>query len=236
MTILRSIWIRNNTTAPLEFLGIEIPANSAVDFSSEPDIDLQTDETLVAAILAGDVSVGDGTVFSGGSSALTQLIVPPLPLILTAVGVHSAVAPSVMFRHNGSVIQKTGSSAFSTLPFPSLVRDGDEYTYDMAMNKIAINRDGWYKIGVQLGISPSGHEDKKLEGEYTIFVNDVVREGSRGHSSHPEHGGIVNIYLQDYVKIVGGDTVDVRWRRVNGRRNSKIKTLVNSCNISIERS
>ena len=106
----------------------------------------------------------------------------------------------------------------------------------MAMNKIAINRDGLYKIGVQLGISPNGHDDKKLEGEYAIFVNDIIREGSHGHSSHPEHGGIVNIYLQDYVKIVSGDTVDIRWRKVNGRRNSKIQTISNSCNISIERS
>jgi len=88
MAILRNIFLRNNTLAPLEFLGIEIPAGGIEDFSYESDIDIQTDPTLVAAIQAGNISIGDGVTFAATAAAgMTNLLSPPLPASLTALGI-----------------------------------------------------------------------------------------------------------------------------------------------------
>jgi len=235
--ILRSVWLRNNTASPLEFLGIEIAPNSQEDFSYESDLDLQTDDTLVAALLSGSISIGDGTVFKPVSEAINGVLYPPITPSLIANGtVAPQLSPQLLYRVNGNQSQNVPHYSETTLLFSSLTREDNAFIYDLSTGKITITSDGWFKI---LSIITMDNIREHEHTEVHVYVNNTRINGSSTTISSSDKHVSATATVQAMLHIVAGDVVEIRVRSVNSRRPSRRsqtqKTVKNSCNILIER-
>lgn len=177
----------------------------------------------------------DGVVRLGGNEltgfiADNDIKITPEQLAEIARYVNIGGYPGKLFRHNGKVVQYLTSS-FRAIPFPTMVREDTEYSYDSKSRGITIGRDGWYSIraAVSVGIT----SNTRQTSEYAVFLNGKIQEGSRSYGYHRlSKAGNMTTTLQYLLDVTKGDVVDIRCREFSSRDQ---RTIANSCNIMIER-
>jgi len=231
--ILRSVWIRNNTASPLTFLGIEIAPNSMEDFSYESDLSLQTDPDIVTALLAGDISIGDGTNFASPADSLTAVLYPPIsPTLAATANIPQPTPREALYRANGSVLQ-TFTSLYSVVQFPTVVREDTVFTYQ-AGGTISVAHDGWFRVDTNVAVA---HSKDKNYLEVGIFHNGILVAGSLSSTSKSEDHVPSSTSTFAMIDCLANDTIEVKARARNGkrRRPRNQTTVADYCNLIIER-
>ncbi len=171
-----------------------------------------------------------------GISELTQFIVDNgmtiSPIQLAELQRYAIVGgyPGKLFRHNGNTVQYL-TSTYEPIPFPTIVREDLEYSYDSKTRGITIDRDGWYSIraNISVGITSNARQIS----EYAIFLNGKELAGSCAFGYHRlRSAGNTTTPLQYLLEVSKGDTVDIRAKELTRRDQ---KTIAGSCNVMIER-
>lgn len=134
-----------------------------------------------------------------------------------------------LFRHNSSTTQSIPST-YTTLVFPTQVRQQSDYTY--SSGTITFQRTGWYKITYDVGID-NDSSSNRTNAETAAFLNSVEIGGSKvwtyhRNSSNGEDTGSATFFLE----VSTNDQLTIQSRHVNG---STLVTIADSCRINIER-